>query len=321
MQSNESRPLIGISGCLTGQAVRFNGGHCRNNFLLEKVASFADFHPVCPEVGVGMGVPRETLRQTVDRQGLVSLIAPKTGRDWTQPMRDWSEAKAAELAQLGLSGFVLKKDSPTCGMERVKVYDTNNVPAKTGVGLFAAALRREMPLLPIEEEGRLNDPRLRENFFTRVFAYQRLQRLFGGDWKPRDLVELHSREKFLILAHDPPRYRDLGRLVAQAGTLPAAQVAERYGALFMEALARPAQARRQVNVLEHVMGFFKESLDAGDKRELLGLIADFRRGITSLETPLTLIRHYARSLRVDYIARQTYLTPHPKQLMLRSVIV
>lgn len=314
------RPRIGVSGCLLGQAVRFNGGHAKSAFIVGKVADLAELVPVCPEVEVGMGTPRETVRLIRAADDAVRMIAPKSGQDWTDRMRKLARSRAEALSGENLSGFILKKDSPSCGMERVKVYDANSVPSKSGVGLFAEELRKAMPLLPMEEEGRLNDPRLRECFFVRVFAYQRLERLFAGEWKVRELVEFHASEKILLMAHAPEGCRRLGRLVAGARGGDRASVESQYRRGFMEALAKPAPVRRHVNALEHIVGFFKRGLDAADKQELLGLINDFRRGLAPLETPLALVRHYVRTLDADYIGRQSYLQPHPRELALRSAL-
>jgi uncharacterized protein YbgA (DUF1722 family)/uncharacterized protein YbbK (DUF523 family) len=300
--------------------VRFNGGHCANPFLIREAGAFASFTRVCPEMEIGLGAPRETLR--LERQGgIVTLRAPRSGRDHTAAMAEYARERVRRLREAGLDGFVLKKDSPSCGMERVKVYDENGVPSKSGVGLFARALMEEWPLLPLEEEGRLHDHRLREAFFERVFAYRRLQDFLAGPWKPADLVRFHTAEKLLLLSHDPAGYRRLGRLVAEAGRLDRTELAARYPELFMGTLAKPASVKRQTAVLERIAGFFKARLDVAEKQELLEIVCDFRRGLVPLVAPLTLVRHYVRRFGVDYVAGQTYLEPHPKQLMLRARVV
>lgn len=203
-------------------------------------------------------------------------------------------------------------------MERVKVHQPKGPPRKTGRGLFAAALLERMPHLPVEEEGRLCDPRLRENWVERVFAYHALKRLFAGRWKRRELVEFHTRYKFVLLAHSETDYRELGRLVAAAKSTPAAELRERYSARFMAALGKLATPRKNTNVLQHMLGFFKRELDAASRDELLAHIEDYRRGIVPLVVPLTLLRHYVRLLGVTYLAQQVYLNPHPKELALRN---
>ncbi len=310
---------IGVSACLLGEAVRFNGGHCANGLLLREAAAFAEFVSVCPEVAIGLGTPRETLR--LQRSGdLVMLHAPESGIDHTGRMTAYSRNRIQELKRSGLDGFVLKKDSPSCGMQRVKVYDENGSPSKVGVGVFAEALLQEWPLLPVEEEGRLNDHRLRENFFERVFAYRRLQDFFSGDWTPASLIRFHTAEKLLLLSHDPEGIKQLGRLVSDIRHEDRDVVAQRYMAPFMRALSKPASVKRQTAVLERILGYFKRELDAQEKRELLTVMQDFRRGLAPLIAPLTLVRHYVRKFGVGYIAGQTYLDPHPKELMLRARI-
>jgi uncharacterized protein YbgA (DUF1722 family) len=226
----------------------------------------------------------------------------------------------AALAREDLSGYVLKKDSPSCGLERVKVYDRHGTPARGGRGLFAAALVDAFPHLPVEEEGRLADPRLRDNFVERVFAYWRLRGLFAARWTVGRLVRFHTAHKLLLLAHAPESYRQLGRLVAGARGVPRRDLERGYVDGFMRALAQLATARRHTNVLQHMAGYFKDRLDAASKRELEEAIADYRRGLLPLVVPITLIRHHVRTLDVTYLAGQTYLQPHPKELMLRNHI-
>ncbi|MEZ5391479.1 MAG: DUF523 and DUF1722 domain-containing protein [Bryobacterales bacterium] len=314
----QTTPLrIGVSACLMGETVRFNGGHCANRFLLREAAEFAEFVPVCPEVEIGLGTPRETLR-LVRLGEAVHLVAPSSGADVTEKMRQYAREKAESLAAANLDAFVLKKDSPSCGMERVKVYDGNGVPSKSGVGLFAEALIERLPLLPVEEEGRLNDPHLRESFFERAFAYRRVRDLFASSWTVADLVAFHTSEKLLLLSHDPNRFRETGRLVASAGAMDRDQLAAEYTTHFMQTLARPASVSRQTAVLERILGYCKAKLTAAEKRDALESVSDFRAGLVPLVAPLTLLRHYVRRFGVSYIASQTYLEPHPKQLMLRS---
>jgi uncharacterized protein YbgA (DUF1722 family)/uncharacterized protein YbbK (DUF523 family) len=309
-----------VSSCLLGNEVRFDGQHKRDAFLVEELGRFMELVPVCPEVEVGMGVPRETVR--LERQGRsLRMIAPASGTDWTERMTGWAEERVRRLAALDLSGYVLKKDSPSCGMERVRVYPgagKGGPPEKSGRGLFAAALMAELPLLPVEEEGRLHDARLREAFVERVFAYRRVTDFFAGAWTVGDLVALHRREKMLLLAHHEPGYRALGRLVAGARRASRAGVALAYRTTFMAAMARPATTRTHTNVLQHMAGHCKNLLDADDKQELHASITDFRRGLVPLVVPLTLLAHHARKHRLAYLLDQTYLAPHPKELMLRN---
>jgi len=318
--SEEGTVRIGVSACLLGRQVRFDGGHKRDAFLTDTFGRFVEWVPVCPEVEVGMGIPRESIRLERDGDGL-HLLAPRSGRVWTEPMRAFSRRRVAELQSLDLCGYVLKKDSPSCGMERVRVYardGSGGGPARDGRGFFAQALIDANPLLPVEEEGRLCDPRLRENFVERVFAYRRLRALFTGRWSIGALVVFHTRHKLVLLAHGAEGYQRLGRLVAGARSLPRAELRERYEGDFMASLTKLATTRKHTNVLHHVVGYFKRTLDASSRAELVALIDDYRNGLVPLVVPLTLIRHYVRRLEVAYLADQIYLDPHPKELMLRN---
>jgi len=307
---------IGISSCLLGCKVRFDGGHKKDDFLVGTFATWVRWVPVCPEVEVGMGTPRESIRLVEDAGG-VRLVAPKSGRDWTAEMRAFSDRRVAELAEADLSGYVLKKDSPSCGMERVKVYG-EGMPVKSGRGLFAEALLARFPDLPVEEEGRLCDPRLRDNFVERVFAYHRVKRLFAGRWTVGALVAFHTAHKLQLMAHSPQAYAELGRLVATAAGQPRGELARTYISTFMKGLKALATTRRNANVLQHILGYFKKLLDAPARAELVQLIDDYHCGLVPLVVPITLLRHHVRVHAVTYLAGQTYLEPHPKELMLRN---
>jgi len=318
---------IGVSSCLLGREVRFDGGHKRDPFLTDLLGPFVEWVPVCPEVEMGLGIPRETIRLERDEAG-IHLVAPKSGADHTRAMRRWAAQRVDALAGLGLAGYVLKKDSPSCGMERVKVYPrasepgsgaaSHAQPTKDGRGVFASVLMDALPLLPVEEEGRLHDPRLRENFVERLFAGRRLRRLFAGRWTVGDLVAFHTAHKLTLLAHGAEAYRALGRLVAEAKALPRAELRARYERGFMEALRTIATTRKHTNVLQHAVGFFKRDLDDASRAELVQLVDDYRRGLVPLVVPVTLIRHHARRTGAAYLLGQTYLEPHPKELMLRN---
>jgi uncharacterized protein YbgA (DUF1722 family)/uncharacterized protein YbbK (DUF523 family) len=314
----ERRPpiRIGISACLLGDEVRFDGGHKRDRFLTDTLGPFVEWVKVCPEVEMGLGTPRETLRLVADTARL-RLVTTRTQIDHTEGMNRWSAARVEELAHENLSGYVLKKDSPSCGMVRVKVYGLA-MPERSGRGLFATALMERFPSLPVEEEGRLSDPRLRENFIERVFAYRRLREVFGGTWRAADLIRFHTAHKMSLLSHSTTAYQELGRLVAGArGQKPSALRAA-YESLFMSTMARLATPARHTNVLQHMAGHLKRLIDADAKRELQGAIDEYRRGLVPLVVPLTLMRHYVRLHRVAYLAGQTYLEAHPRELMLRN---
>lgn len=316
--SEFSPPRVGISACLLGKAVRFDGGHKRDPFLTETFARFVEWVPVCPEVEFGLGIPRPTLR--LERhEGEIRLVVPRTGEDLTAAMRRWARQRARELEAEQLAGFVLKKDSPSCGVFRVKVYrPEGGVPSRDGSGFFAAALRERFPHLPVEEEGRLHDPRLRENFIERVFAYQRLHNLFSGRWTIGQLVRFHTVHKLQLLSHSPALYAELGRLVAEARRYDRQELRERYADGFMRALETLATPRRHANVLQHIAGYLRDHLDSAVRQEIARLIEDYRNGLVPLVVPLTLLHHYARRIGSDYLLGQTYLEPHPRELLLRN---
>jgi uncharacterized protein YbgA (DUF1722 family)/uncharacterized protein YbbK (DUF523 family) len=309
---------IGVSACLLGEEVRYDGGHQRDAYLTTTLARHFTWVPVCPELEAGMGVPREPIRLVGD-PAAPRLLGVTSGADHTARMREFATRRAQELARRGLSGYVLKRGSPSCGMERVKLYrDERAAPARTGVGLFARALMESQPLLPVEEEGRLNDSRLRESFITRVFAHRRLTALREMDPRRGDAVAFHAAHKYLLLAHSPQSYARLGRLVAAVKAEPLTAWLERYAEAFMRALRSPATPRKHVNVLQHIAGFFKSRLGAAEKRELAGLIEDYARGLVPLIVPITLINHHVARLDVTYVRDQIYLHPHPRELMLRN---
>jgi uncharacterized protein YbgA (DUF1722 family)/uncharacterized protein YbbK (DUF523 family) len=318
VQAAGSRPVrIGISACLLGAEVRYDGGHKRDAFLADTFGRFVEWVPVCPEIESGLGTPREAMR-LVREKGDVRLLTIKTGRDITEQLDEFATRRVAELAGEHLSGYILKKDSPSCGLERVKVYDRHHVPARSGRGRFAAVLLRCLPDLPVEEEGRLSDPRLRENFIERVFAYWRVRGLFESRWTIAALIRFHTAHKLTLMAHSPRSYEQLGRLVAQARRVPRHEMTRDYTSLFMQALSVVATRRRHVNALQHMAGYFKTRLDPASREELRGAIEDYRRELVPLIVPITLFRHHIRVHDVSYLAGQAYLEPHPKELMLRN---
>jgi uncharacterized protein YbgA (DUF1722 family)/uncharacterized protein YbbK (DUF523 family) len=314
----DDRPRIGISACLLGDQVRFDGGHKRDPFLTEVLSPHVHWVRVCPEVEVGMGTPRETLRLLRTADAGVRMVTRRTGIDHTDAMAAWSGQRVSQLAREDLSGYVLKKDSPSCGMERVKVFGESGMAERNGRGIFAAALLQRFPHLPVEEEGRLSDPRLRENFIERVFAYQRLRRFFAGRWSIGGLVQLHTAHKMSLLSHSTTRYRELGRLVAAAATVPRAALRAEYESRFMAAMGLIATTQRHTNVLMHMAGHLKKLLDGPSRQELATCIDEYRRGLIPLVVPLTLLRHHVRAHQVAYLLGQTYLEPHPRELMLRN---
>ena len=326
MKPAQESPLprirIGISACLLGAKVRFDGQHKRDAFLVDELGPLVEWVSVCPEVEVGMGVPRESVRLVRDPGGGgPRMVGLESGADWTARMRRFAAARVARLAREELSGFVLKSKSPSCGMERVKVYadaDARTPLPDRAAGLFAGALTRAFPNLPVEEEGRLEDARLRENFVERIFAYARLRELWRGRWTLGALVAFHAVHKMALLAHSTEGYRALGRLVAQAKSLGRAELRARYEEGFMATLRKPTTPGRHANVLMHLLGHLKDQLDPADKRELLSLIDEHRHGHLPLVVPLTLLAHHARRYGAGYLLAQTYLTPRVEELRLRN---
>jgi uncharacterized protein YbgA (DUF1722 family)/uncharacterized protein YbbK (DUF523 family) len=306
---------IGVSSCLLGNEVRFDGGHKRNQFVTEVFGKFVEFVPICPEVEIGMGTPRESIALRREN-GEVRLLGNRSGTDHTAKMKSYAERRTRALGAEDLSGYILKKDSPSCGMERVRLYAENGMPTRDGVGMFAAALMRRYPNLPVEEEGRLTDPKLRENFVERVFAYRRLEDFFATRWTQGTLIAFHTAHKLVLLAHSPNAYRELGRYVAEAKKIPRSDFRAEYETRFMSALKKLAPPPRHVNVMQHMLGYFREQLEDPSRRELADLVDDYARGLVPLIVPLTLIRHYVRRFKVEYLAGQVYLNPHPKELML-----
>lgn len=326
---SDDRPRIGISACLLGQPVRFDTGHKRDPFLVETFGAHVEWVPVCPEVEAGFGTPRESMRLVLTAPQVrergerfdpakIALVLNKQKTDATATLTAYSREKVERLSSADLSGFVLKKDSPSCGMERVKVYTPQGLGERAGRGLFAEALMARLPDLPVEEEGRMGDPRLRENFVERVFAYRRLRTLFDGRWTVGQVVQFHTAHKLTLMAHSPVAYRDLGQLVATAKQRPRPEFSADYQSRFMRALSIVATPKRQANVLQHMLGYFSKAIDDDARNELLGLIEEHRLGLIPLVVPMTLMRHHVRRQGMDYLLGQTYLEPHPRELSLRN---
>ncbi|MFL6194289.1 MAG: YbgA family protein [Thermoanaerobaculia bacterium] len=309
---------IGISACLLGQEVRYNGGHKRDAFLTDTFGRYVEWVAVCPEVELGMGTPRPPIR--LERHGgEVRLVMPSSGEDYTDAMRAWATRRAEALAGMDLDGYVLKKDSPSCGMERVKVYPAAVIgaPSKDGRGLFAEALMERLPDLPVEEEGRLNDPLLRETFVARVFVHRRWREGERAGWTRGSLMRFHERHKLLLMARNQTAMRRLGSLLGEAGReAPVEELAAAYRSGLREVLSRPATRRNHANVLSHLAGYVSDALDREDRAEVAETVERYRLGLVPLVVPLTLIRHHVRRQAVAYLQDQVYLDPHPHELML-----
>jgi uncharacterized protein YbgA (DUF1722 family)/uncharacterized protein YbbK (DUF523 family) len=311
-----SRIRLGISSCLLGQKVRFDGNHKHDSFLTGTLGQFFEWVPVCPEVAIGLGIPRPPIRLAGSPASPRAVGVKDATIDVTDKLAAYGKRQAHALENL--SGYIFKSKSPSCGMERVKVYQAGRAPAANGRGIYADAFLSVQPWLPAEEEGRLSNPRLRENFIERVFVYRRWQELVARGLTASRLVEFHAHHKLALMAHDVEAYRALGRLVAQAGRRNLKEFGHDYIHRLMDALQRPATPARHANVMMHLMGYLKKQIDAEDKSELIEMIHAYRRGETPFAAPLTLLRHYFRRFPDPTIMRQTYLHPDPRELLLRG---
>ncbi len=316
-EKNKTSILIGISSCLLGEKVRYDAGHKQDRYITDVLGRFFEFVPVCPEIEVGMGVPREAVR-LVGNPANPRMIGVRSGKDWSNRMLRFAEWRVEQKDLISLSGYILKSKSPSCGMERVNVYVEPNRIAKTGTGLFAASLSARFPDLPIEEEGRLADSAIRENFIERVFAYNRLQDMFSEPYSRAAIIAFHAKHKFLLLAHSPEHHRKLGQLTAQVKQIRPEEFKNNYRHLFMQALKFKATVRKNTNVLQHIAGFLKDRLTPLEKNDLIAAIEDYRTSLVPLIVPITLLRHFVRKYQIEYIDNQYYLNPHPKELMLRN---
>jgi uncharacterized protein YbgA (DUF1722 family)/uncharacterized protein YbbK (DUF523 family) len=314
---SQSLIRVGISTCLLGEKVRFDGGHKHDPLLTDLFGRYFEWVAVCPEVEIGLGTPRESLRLVASSKG-TRLVAQKSGTDHTDAMQDWAALRLQELQGMELRGYVLKKDSPSCGMERVRVYGEAGMPQRQGRGIWAAALLDRFDLLPVEEEGRLHDMPIRENFIERVFAYDRWCAFLELKPRARDLVAFHTRHKLTLLSHSDSLYRGLGQMVSRAGRTSKENLLHEYAALFMQALRLRATPRKHANVLYHLIGYLKKDLDAEDKAELVACVEMYRQGLVPLIVPITLLQHHFRRHPNPWVGGQTYMNPYPAELMLRN---
>ena len=308
---------LGISMCLLGENVRYDGGHKLDRFLTETLGQYVDYVPVCPEVECGLPVPRESMHLEGDTEA-PRLVTSRTKQDMTERMVPWAQRRVDELEKENLMGFIFKSDSPSSGMERVRVYSEKGMPVKKGVGVFARAFMEHFPLLPVEEEGRLHDPRLRESFIERIFAFKRWRDVLSQKGSRGSLLDFHTRHKLLILSHSPKYYQEMGKRVAHSKGLPLRDLYQQYQALFLESLQLKTTPKKNANVLMHMMGYFKEQLSPGEKQELLEIIDLYRREVLPLIVPVTLMNHYVRKYNEPYLKQQVYLNPHPIELQLRN---
>lgn len=318
---NTPRPRVAASACLLGQQVRFDGGHKHSPLLTETLGRFVDFVPLCPEMAIGLGAPRQTLR-LVGNGDAPRAVGNRDGHDVSDALSAYGRQSAAQLlaGPEPICGLIVKKDSPSCGMERVRVYGDSGIPERSGTGLFTREVMAAHPWLPLEEEGRLNDPALRENFIERLFVCQRWWQLRQEELTPARLVEFHTRHKYMLMARGSHLYRQLGQRVAQAGRGDIEVLARDYFPALMAALRQLASRGRHSNVLLHLMGYLKRQIDPREKRELLGLIDAYRRGELPLVVPVTMLRHHLGRHPQEYLQRQHYFAPYPEGLMLRNGI-
>jgi uncharacterized protein YbgA (DUF1722 family)/uncharacterized protein YbbK (DUF523 family) len=308
---------IGISSCLLGQNVRYDGGHKHDHYLTETFGKYIEWVPVCPEVGYGLPIPREAMRLVGDPEA-TRLVTQKSGIDHTEGMLKWSRKKLKELEQEELCGFIFKSRSPSSGLMNVKVYTSSGMPSKRGAGIFGGAFVKQFPLIPAEDDGRLHNPDIRENFIERVFVLKRWRDLTKRNVAIKDLVSFHTQHKLLMLAHSPRHYTDLGRLVADAKQRRRSELLSAYLNILMDGLRFMATVKKNTNVLLHITGHFKKHLSSDEKQELFAIINEYHQEIIPLIVPIVLISHYVRKYKNQYLKDQYYLHPHPLELMLRN---
>ncbi|MEJ2142082.1 MAG: DUF523 and DUF1722 domain-containing protein [Gammaproteobacteria bacterium] len=308
---------IGISSCLLGHEVRYDGGHKRHSYIESTLGQHFEFIPFCPEVDIGMGIPRAPIRlEWIDEQ--IHCVGVKDPRqDVTERLK--KSADKQQYWQQDICGYILKKDSPSCGMERVKLYK-NNMPERTGQGIYAARMMQNFPNLPVEEEGRLGDARLRENFIKRVYVYARWKDMQTGGINPKALTDFHAQHKLIIMSHNQNDVRKLGRLLADLNQDNVEMIAEQYLGQLMDSLKIIATRGNHVNVLQHIQGYLKKELDSDDKLELSETIERYSKGELPLIVPVTLLKHHFRKSPDPYINNSFYMTPHPRELSLLNSI-
>ena len=307
---------VGISSCILGNPVRWNAGHKLDKYLTHTLGQFVEYVPVCPEVEVGLGVPRESMRLVGDPER-PRLITFKSKTDHTDKMVRWADKRVKALEKENLCGFIFKSDSPSSGMIRVKVYNDKGMPHKVGVGIFARAFMNHFPSIPVEDDGRLNNPQIRENFIQQIFTMKRWREIDTGRANMGKLVDFHTRNKLLLLSHSQKHYRMMGKLVAAGKQLPISDLYRQYQGMLLDALKLKTTIKKNINVLQHLMGYFKKELSADEKQELLETFEHYRREQVPLIVPITLINHYVRKYQQPYLKHQTYLHPHPLELKLR----
>lgn len=308
---------VGISSCLLGEKVRFDSGHKRSLYITNSLSDYFDFRPFCPEVEIGLGIPREPIRLVrIGDDPAIRCVGTRTDTlDVTEQLDNIATAQFDWIA--GMRGYIFKKDSPSCGMERVKVY-RKNAPSKDGVGIYANRILQQFRHLPTEEEGRLGDPVLRENFIKRVFIYDRWMRLTSASFAKQDIIDFHTRHKLIFMSHNQNLTREIGQFLADIGDYSAEEVATEYLQRMTKILKKPANRKNHTNVLKHIQGYLKRDLESDDRQEMAAVIEDYRLGRLPIIVPITLLRHHFRKCPNDYIDRSFYMRPHPSELMLQN---
>ncbi|WP_194435823.1 YbgA family protein [Vibrio fluminensis] len=315
----EASIKVGISACVLGEKVRFDAGHKLSRFVTKELANVFEFVSVCPEVESGMPVPRPTIRLMTNEERITLVETKDPTKDHTQSMLDYSAKRVEQLNKQDLCGYIVCAKSPTCGMERVKVYGKNNAD-KVGIGLYTQELMGRMPWLPIEEDGRLNDPVLKENFVTRVYCLKDFYDSMGGEPTAGKIVAFHSRYKLTLMAHHPQSYKSLGKLVADVANYDLDGFYQLYRTGLMQAMTNRASRKNNTNVLMHIQGYFKRDLNASEKAELCQVIDDYRQGLLPLLAPMTLLKHHMQRTPNEYLQNQAYLNPYPEELRLRYAL-
>ena len=313
----ESRIKLGISACLLGQKVRYDGGHSHDPFLTDTLGQYVEYVPVCPEMECGLGVPREALR-LVGKPDSPHLVTLHTNQDFTGRMVKWAKKRLFELGKEDLFGFIFKSNSPSSGMEKVKVYNEIGMSPKKGSGIFAGIFMERFPLVPVEDEGRLHDPELRENFIERIFVLKGWREMLEKKWGMENLAEFHTRQRLMTLSHSQKHHRLMENVADEAKELSIKERYEAYETLLLDALKLKTTPKKNGNVLKHIMGYLKKQLLPEEKQEVHDIIEKYRKGCIPLIVPITLMNHYAQKYELSYLSKQSYLQPHPIELQMRS---
>jgi len=316
-QGIDSKIKLGIAKCLLGEKVRYDGSQKLDRYLRDVLGQYVEWVPVCPEVECGMSIPREAVRLVGDLDS-PRLVGRSSGKDWTDTMHEWGKGRLDRLAHEDICGYVFRFGSPSNGMNRVKVYQDGNRVRHDGTGMWARMVMEKFTDLPFEDDGRLHDPALRENFISRVFTLKRWRDAMSEGFTARALVEFHTCHKMLIMAHNEKIYRAMGKIVARAGTDVPELIFPEYFEMLFNALTYKLTVKKHINVLMHAFGYFKKDLNADEKQEMLELLDQFSKELIPLVAPVTLLNHYVRKYSKDYLAKQYYLNPYPAELMLRN---